>query len=199
MQQNRFNVVEKKIIARLDDCLDSRLYYHNSKHTLDVIEQAQRIAKEEGINGPDLEILKTAALYHDSGFLFTYNNHELKGCEIVRTELKDYGFNEEELKVICGLIMATKIPQKPHTLLEEILCDADLDYLGRDDYKPISDCLKRELFAFGYIKTDHEWLLMQIHFLESHAYFTRSGKQKRADKKEAVLMELKENLETYKI
>lgn len=199
MQQNRFKVLEEKLIIKLDECLDSRLYYHNSKHTLDVIEQAERIAKEEGINGHDLEILKTAALYHDSGFLFTYNNHELKGCEIVRSELKDYGFDEDELGVICGLIMATKIPQNPHTVLEQILCDADLDYLGRDDYKPISDCLKRELFAFGYLKTDHEWLLMQIHFLESHSYFTHSCKQKREGRKDAVLKELKENFETYKI
>ena len=33
---------------------------------------------------------------------------------------------------------ATKIPQTPLTKLEEIICDADLDYLGREDFFEIS-------------------------------------------------------------
>ena len=71
--------------------------------------------------------------------------------------------------------MATKIPQSPKTELERIICDADLDYLGRTDYFPISENLHREFLAFEKIKNDKDWIELQQIFLQSHTYFTKTS------------------------
>lgn len=198
--RNFFEVIEERMIARLNTELDPRLHYHNGDHTSDVIEQTERIAKREGIeDDKTLRLLKIAALYHDAGFIYTYNNHEQKGCEIVREDLKGYEFTEDEIETIAGLIMATKVPQNPKSPLEQIICDADLDYLGRGDYNEISCRLKKELFEFGYVSTEKEWLLLQINFLENHSYFTTTSKKNRSEVKEIVLTDLKKKLDHFKM
>lgn len=187
-----FHTIRQLIIPRLEKNLDPGLLYHNVGHTLDVLRQAELIAREEGINtDKDLLLLKTAALYHDSGFLFIYKNHEEKSCEIARSDLEDF-FEEPDLKKICGMIMATKIPQSPHNLPEQIICDADLDYLGRDDFEPVSTNLYREFITFGILNGDESWDHIQIRFFEAHHYFTRTIIEKRNGKKLEHLQQLKQ-------
>jgi uncharacterized protein len=186
-----FETILQKIITRLQKELDPALIYHNVSHTKDVMKQAESIARAEGIvSGHKLDLLKVAAAYHDSGFLFTYRNHEEKGCEIVRNDLTGK-LPEKDLDIICGIIMATKIPQSPKNLLEEIICDADLDYLGRDDFLPISSNLYKEFIDFGIIKPQDDWDAFQIKFFEIHHYFTSTALLKRKNKKQEHLLFLK--------
>src|SRR6187401_1102212 len=187
-----FTSIKQPILSRLKNELDPRLGYHNLSHTLDVVEQAEVIAKQEKVNDKhELLLLKTAAVYHDSGFLEVYKNHEEKSCEIATESLKNI-FSEEDIKKICGMIMATKIPQTPHTLLEQIICDADLDYLGRNDFQPISRSLHKEFLTFKIIPEDIIWDHIQIKFFESHHYFTGTSISKRNGKKLKHLNILKE-------
>jgi predicted metal-dependent HD superfamily phosphohydrolase len=192
MTEAGFQALKADIIQRLSG-LDARLTYHNLAHTLDVMEQAVRISVEESILDPrQLLLVKIAALYHDTGFLFTYRGHEEKSCEIARQDLAGTDLTADEVNTITGMIMATKIPQSPANLMEEIICDADLDYLGRDDYPPISDNLKVEFLSYGIIGVDKDWDPLQIDFFEKHRYFTRSSRTLRAPKKQQYLAMLKE-------
>ena len=76
-----FTSIKEPILSRLKNELDPRLGYHNIMHTLDVLEQAEVLAKQENVTDKhDLLLLKTAAVFHDSGFLFVYKGHEEKGC-----------------------------------------------------------------------------------------------------------------------
>ena len=187
-----FTSIKQPILSRLENELDPRLGYHNITHTLDVLEQAEVLAKQEKVTDEhDLLLLKTAAVFHDSGFLFVYKNHEEKGCEIASEALRNV-FSEEDIKKVCGMIMATKIPQTPNTLLEQIICDADLDYLGRDDFEPISRNLYKEFIVFKIIPEDIIWDHIQIKFFESHHYFTGTSASKRNEKKLKHLNILKE-------
>lgn len=187
-----FTSIKKPILARLQKGLDPHLGYHNISHTLDVLEQAQAIAgHEKVIDKHDLLLLKTAAVFHDSGFLFVYKNHEEKGCEIASESLK-HVFSKADIKKIQGMIMATKIPQTPHNLLEQIICDADLDYLGRDDFEPISKTLYKEFITFKIIPENVIWDHIQIKFFEMHHYFTNTSIEKRNKKKMQHLDILKE-------
>ena len=187
-----FTSIKQPILSRLEDELDSRLGYHNIAHTLDVLEQAEVIAIQEKVTDKhDVLLLKTAAIFHDSGFLFVYKNHEEKGCEIASESLKNV-FSEEDIKKVCGMIMATKIPQTPNTLLEQIICDADLDYLGRNDFEPISRNLYKEFIIYKIIPEDIIWDHIQIKFFESHHYFTGTSISKRNEKKLKHLNILKE-------
>ena len=189
---DHFIKIKEAILSRLEKELDPRLGYHNLAHTLDVLEQAQKIAHNESLTDKhDLLLLKTAAIFHDSGFLVVYKNHEEKSCEIALDSLKNI-FSEDDIKKICGMIMATKIPQTPHNLLEQIICDADLDYLGRNDFEPISQNLYKEFIAFKIIPEDIIWDHIQIKFFESHHYFTGTSFSKRNGKKLKHLDILKE-------
>ena len=187
-----FASIQKPILLRLENELDPKLGYHNISHTLDVLKQAEIIAEKENVKDEhELLLLKTAAVFHDSGFLYVYKNHEEKGCEIATEALKNI-LGEADLKKVCGMIMATKIPQTPHSLLEQIICDADLDYLGRNDFEPISKHLYKEFITFKIIPEDCIWDHIQINFFKSHHYFTDTSVRKRNDKKMEHLNILKE-------
>lgn len=189
-----FEQVEAFILDKLEHELPRHLSYHSVAHVKDVIEAAMKIAAEEQVSGEDLLLLKTAALFHDSGFLQGAQEHERKSCDIARQYLPGYGYTAAQLEKICGMIMATRIPQSPANHLEQILADADLDYLGRDDFFTIGNRLYEELSMFGIVNTERDWNLLQERFLESHHYFTPTAIRWRAAKKQENLDKIKAQL-----
>lgn len=187
-----FFEAKRYILARLKKELPDYLSYHGYHHTIDVYEMTIEIAREEGITDEeDIILLKTAALYHDSGFLSVYKGHEDVSCLLVRDILPRYNYTDSQIEKICGMIQATRIPQQPKNHLEEILADADLDYLGRDDFYPISYSLFEELKSIKAIDTIEQWNKIQVIFLEQHHYFTQTCLRKRKNAKEKRLQELK--------
>ena len=109
--------------------------------------------------------------------------------------LPKFGYSEQQIKRIEALIYATIFPHNPTNHLEEILCDADLDYLGRDDFWDISDKLRRELKEHGRINSDRKWDQIQVSFFQKHKYFTKSSIQLRQEKKDQHLKEIIARLE----
>lgn len=187
-----YKKVKSQILQKLETGLSKDLYYHGIHHTLDVLKEAERIAKKENtINNEDLLLLKIACLYHDSGFLVIYNGHEEEGCKMVREELPAFQFSEQQINIICGGIMATRIPQTPLNKLEEIICDADLDYLGRPDFFPISNTLFKEMKDRGWSIDEKDWNKKQIAFFKSHHYFTETSKNLREPEKQRHLEMIK--------
>jgi hypothetical protein len=184
------------ILEKLGKELIPELSYHSVGHIKDVYNACEFLAKQEGIGGEDLELLLTAALFHDSGFLKQPKDHELISCNIVREHLPAFGYTPEQIERICGMIMATRIPQKPRNKLEEILCDADLDYLGRDDFFYIGNKLFSELSIYGILSTEEEWNRIQLKFLESHHYFTPTAINLRKQKKDDHLRQIRSKIES---
>jgi uncharacterized membrane-anchored protein YitT (DUF2179 family)/predicted metal-dependent HD superfamily phosphohydrolase len=174
----QYDLVYSFLIKKLETELPPFLHYHNSEHTKEVIEGAEKLAKKENISGDDLTILKTAALFHDTGFLETYSDHEEISCEMARKWLPDYGYGKKEIDEICRLIMATKLPQQPKDKLAEILCDADLYYMGTDRYFIGAEKLYKELHEAGLVKNREEWSSEEIKFVENHRYFTPTAQHK---------------------
>jgi predicted metal-dependent HD superfamily phosphohydrolase len=139
-------------------------------------------------------LLTTAALFHDSGFLLQDLEHEQASCRLVRDHLPGWGFNDVQVERICAMIMSTKIPQSPRDKLARILCDADLDYLGRDDFFSVGDTLFQELKAYGVLRTRHEWDQLQDRFLSKHHYHTVTNKTLREPRKQENLAKVRESL-----
>jgi len=194
MTESRYQIIKTEVLTLLSEKLDPKLTYHNLAHTKDVMSQVERIAMGEGISDPDeLMLLKVAALFHDSGFLYVYRHHEERSCQIMEEHLKDDDFTPEKIARIRGMIMATQIPQSPHNLMEQIICDADLDYLGRDDFETISSGLKEEFLVYNVIKGEADWDPLQIGFFEAHNYFTQTCRTDRTPKKLQHLEKLKLN------
>ncbi len=190
---------EKYIIKRLQGDLPEGLHYHGIHHTKDVCEAVERLAIWEGVKGEELYLLKTAALYHDAGFIHSYESNEPIGANLAKEMLPNFGYTEEQIQQVIELISATKMPQTPTNHLEEIMCDSDLDYLGRDDFYPIAESLRRELVEFGKLEDDPlRWVEMNIGFLSSHSYFTKSSQARRQPQKEKRIEELKQKLAAEK-
>ncbi len=178
------------IIDKLEKELPSSLSYHSAQHTKDVVDAVQYICKSEKVTDDDTELLLTAALFHDAGFLKGYENHEASSCEIAREVLHSYQYDKEQIEKVCRLIMVTKLPQAPQNNLEEILCDADLFYLGSDTYAEKAEQLHNEFKEAGKLKEDTNWNKYQIDFLKKHRYFTLTGVKEKDKKKKENLQHL---------
>lgn len=192
LQNIRYKMIEEEILAQLQANLPTNLYYHNVKHTIDVIFIVAEIANKEGVNDEEMLLLKCSALFHDTGFMVTYDNNEEVGVNIATQTLKKYKFSDEQIQTVKRLILSTKMPHNPKDLLEKIICDADLDYLGRPDFIPISQNLFRELFERGKVDTITQWNKMQYRFIRDHNYFTETARKKQEQGKLIVLKELEE-------
>ncbi len=183
--------LQEIILDKLEKELPKYLFYHNVKHTIDVLTQVELIGVVEGVTDYELLILKTAALFHDIGQIHQSKGHEAISCEYAKKILPQYGYLASEIEAINSIIMATEMPPKPKTLLQKIICDADLDYLGRTDFIPVSDTLYKELKEQNIISDINTWNKMQVSFLESHQYFTNSAKKLRQVNKQEQINRLK--------
>jgi adenylate cyclase len=183
----RFDDLHEIVLDILEKELPKDLIYHNLKHTIDVSIEVEIIGRGENVSEEEILLLKTAALFHDSGFIRGYDYHEEIGVQIAKEILPRYCYSDEQISKISELILATKLPPHPTNLLEQIMCDADLDYLGRRDFIPVSNTLYKELSLQNKITSLEQWNLMQIKFLEGHQYFTETAKNMREVNKQKQL------------
>jgi predicted metal-dependent HD superfamily phosphohydrolase len=177
-----FTAAEKYIISLLEAGMP-QLKYHNIDHIYDVLNAALVIAESEKISEEEIKLLRVAALLHDAGFIYSPKNHEERGADMAKEILPGYGLTASQIEIVSNMILATRIPQSPSTLLEKILCDADLDYLGRTDFYDVGGKLLEELTHLGVVETEREWNLVQKTFLESHRFHTNYSKTTREEAK----------------
>jgi class 3 adenylate cyclase/predicted metal-dependent HD superfamily phosphohydrolase len=187
-----YDDLEQTILDRLERELPKHLYYHNLKHTIDVINGVEVIGTNEGVNDEEMLLLKTAALFHDLGQIYGSVGHEAKGCEMADEYLEKAGYTLEQVSEIKSIIMATKLPPEPKNLLQQIICDADLDYLGRKDFVPVSDTLFRELKVQNLIGSLNNWNQLQVKFLSNHQFFTDTAKKLRQVNKEKQIERIRD-------
>ncbi|OOG70649.1 HD domain-containing protein [Algoriphagus sp. A40] len=183
------HLVYRDILAKLPQ----HLTYHNLGHTAYVLDQVIFLARESHVAEEDLHLLKLAALFHDTGFIDNPKDHEEKGCKIAESYLS-MDCSSQELKKIYGMIMATKIPQSPTTLLENIIADADLEYLGTDLFEKIGKTLFEELKHFNPDFTEQAWDELQLVFMQKHHFHTEYCQKNREPKKQENLLLVKKRL-----
>lgn len=175
----QFTDIQELILDKLERELPDYLFYHNVKHTVDVVTEVELIGWAEGCSDEEILLLKTAALFHDAGHTVSYDDHEYQGTLLARSMLPAYGYSNEQIERICGIIMSTKLPPRPENLLEQIICDSDLDYLGRSDFIPVSNTLYEELKAQDKITCLNDWNKLQVKFISGHQYFTATARRLR--------------------
>jgi class 3 adenylate cyclase/predicted metal-dependent HD superfamily phosphohydrolase len=187
----------EKIESFLITNLPSKYTYHTIHHIRDVVDQAEKIAKKEKMSKAEIEDIKLAAWLHDVGYIWEPRRHEARGAEYTTTVLTALNFPKAKINKITGMILATKIPQSPKNIYEEILCDADLDYLGREDYIENSNRLLEEI-ELNKKTTELEWLSIQDKFLRAHHYFTARSINNRELKKQERIRMIQEQIKTIK-
>lgn len=194
-----FEKAKEYALKRLELELPAVLSYHSMEHTRDeVLPAVEQLAAMEGVEGEDLLLLRTAAWYHDIGFIKQLDDHESASVQMAGEILPSFGYTSAHIQVISDIIRATRLPQSPNTLLEKIMVDADMDSLGREDFMSRSERLRAELESLGNVQTDEEWYRAQIDFLKSHSYITDSakalrnaGKKRNTEKLLSLYAELK--------
>jgi len=191
----QFTDMQEFVLDKMEKELPKYLYYHNVKHTVDVATEVELIGWGEGVTDEEILILKTAGLFHDAGHTIAYDNHEFYGTQLARELLPGYGYTKEQIDRICEIIMATKLPPKPKNLLEKIICDADLDYLGRIDFIPVSNTLYKELKEQNKVGTLNDWNKLQLKFISGHQYFTKTAQNLREVNKQKQIERISELIE----
>ncbi len=175
----QFTDIQEIILDKLEMDLPGYLFYHNVKHTVDVVTEVELIGWGEGCSDEEILLLKTAGLFHDVGHTIAYDNHEFYGTQIAKEMLPEFNYTTDQIDRICSLIMSTKLPPNPTNLLENIICDSDLDYLGRSDFIPVSNTLYEELKARDKMGSLNDWNKIQVKFISGHQYFTKTARSLR--------------------
>jgi uncharacterized protein len=179
-----FEAAKQYALRRLENDLIPNLAYHSLEHTRDdIVPATKRLAERSQVSEEQYQLLVTAAWFHDIGFVERYQNNEIVAKSIAEAVLPDFGFSTAQVNVIGGCIMATKLPQNPKTLLEQIMADADLDNLGREDFFVVSDNLRLELLLRGERYSARDWYEKELRFLTSHQYFTPAARALRDEGK----------------
>jgi predicted metal-dependent HD superfamily phosphohydrolase len=181
------------VVQQLNHGLDTRFAYHGLRHTLDVIEQSEQIGLAMQCTEEQIQILKVASLFHDLGFLHVRKGHEKASSDLFLSA-SEHKINDIQRQQISACILATTMPQSPQNLLEQIICDADLDYLGRSDFYEISQDLFHEMHACGEMSNQKTWDEIQVVFLDKHHFHTSFNQSRRNEQKNQHLAAIKERL-----
>lgn len=179
-----------QILDELKRKLAQNLSYHSYEHTIDVANVCNKYISLYKIDDQMAKLIRIAAVCHDFGYTVSPLLHEERSITLIEPLLKTV-LTKAEIDLVNGMIRATIIPQQPKTFYDKIIADADLDYLGREDYDKLSENLHQEFLYFGVIETECEWLNLQINFLENHKYHTLYAKWNRRKLKLIKLKELK--------
>jgi len=185
MPQPDLERAKQYAFERLERDLPPTAHYHSLHHTRDdVVPAVERLAALEGVEGDDRLCLLTAACYHDLGHIEHRDDHESVSVRIAAEALPRFGYSPALVERITDLILATRWPPHPQTLLEKIIADADLDSLGRDDFLGRSLSLRKELESIGITSNDEEWYQSQLEFLSDHHYHTQAARKLRGPGKQ---------------
>ncbi len=188
----QFMDIQEYVLDMLEENLPNNIYYHNVKHTIDVTTEVELIGWAEGLAESDILLLKVAALFHDTGQIKVNKGHEEVSCQYADQILPIYNYSTEKLAVIKRIIMATQLPHTPTDILEAVIQDSDLDYLGRNDFIPVSNMLYKELIERDGAKmTINQWNKAQIKFISSHQYYTKTAQSLREVNKQSQIERLK--------
>jgi predicted metal-dependent HD superfamily phosphohydrolase len=148
--------------------------YHNLDHTLSVVMHASEIAAHYQCAEREFFIVCCAAWFHDTGYYIQDgSDHERRGADKAEAFLKTRDLDADTIGSVRGCILATTIPQAPHSLLEEIVCDADLYHLGTGDFDDLNKRMRKETeWRMNKKISKHEWRQGSIRLFEMHHYHT---------------------------
>ena len=199
----RLKIVDQYIRELFRDELPDGIKYHDADHTLHptkgVVAVANRIAIAENIFEHDKELLIAAAYFHDTGYIREYDKNEPIAARMAGRILKLIGYKPTEIEKIQKMILSTDLEREPQTHVEKILCDADLDHFGREDFFKLDGKLREGRRARGIDVSDEEkWYRGTFGIINKHRYYTDSQKKLRETGKQKNIKKLLHKLENIK-
>lgn len=201
MYDTVYKATSDHVLRLFEEMAQPNLTYHNLQHTRNVVERAEEIAAQYELGDNDMLALYVAAWFHDTGHLFTEQmGHEQQSIELMRQFMQEQGVSTDIINKCESCITATEMPQRPASLIEEIICDADTFHFGTKEFIETNKAVKKEYELRGYLHFIQDWTANTIALLERHTYFTNyckvllnEGKQENIDrlKKKLIAKEKK--------
>jgi len=186
------NQAKEYVTGFMQEHQNKKLIYHTLHHTETVVEITQEAGIHYGLNNNDLLITLVAAWFVDVGYYEDYRQHEVASAGIAENFLRKTGVGDEIIKDVKSCLLATKIPQSPANLPQQIVCDAVLFHVSAEDFGEQHKLMRRELSLLQEIAVDKdEWRKSTIQFMEKHSYFTDYFKKHLAKRKKDNLEKLK--------
>jgi len=185
------------VLAQYQQHPNPNLVYHNLVHTQQVVQAAAQIAAHYRLQDDELVAVYVAAWFHDAGYLLGEGKaHEENGAKEALVFLQQQQVPENVQSMVQGAIMATKMPQSPKTLVEQIVCDADLSHLGSKEFSDRNKLLRQELELTYQMEIPAiKWLTNNITFLTTHHYWTDYAQTLFKQQKEENLAKLQKKLD----
>lgn len=181
-----------------EDRISEDYVYHNFEHVREMVRAIEQIASYYHLTDKELEILRLAGWFHDTGYDKGPEEHEKRSCEHVRAFLTKRQYPEADLKQVLDCIMATRIPYSPQNLLEEIICDADMSHLGTKNYWDRCSRVRQELnLTQKRLMSEREWVNFELDFLHNHHYYTEAALQLFEDRKKKHIKQLLKHRERF--
>ncbi len=170
--------------------------YHGLSHTIETVHACEELALDTGLGAGDIEILLIAAWFHDTGYLEGADGHEARSVDRATEFLRSNGCGDAIIMKVVSAILATRMPQAPRSLIEEVLCDADVSHVGRDDFLAKSELLRREMEErLGRDYEDGEWYRFNLAFLERHPFYTSQARARLGEQRRENITMMKGKLE----
>lgn len=176
---HRYQAIRTYALEKLQSELPEVLKYHSYEHTHRMLDLVEEYVSPYPFTAYELEMLRIAILFHDIGFIKHWKDHEDRSCEIARKVMERQDYKQKDIAFVERLIIATRMPQEPIDDLERVICDIDLDYLGRDNYFERSETLFEEWKALGLVKDRKEWKQKELDFLKNHEFHSIKGRELR--------------------
>lgn len=199
MENNVQIKAEKLVTEILQNQLSEKLTYHNYDHTKMVVDAASMIGKAENLDEESFQILLIAAWFQDTGFRDAYEGHEQKSKTIAESFLKAEKVSPDKVEKVAKTILSTQADEAPKNKIEEILSDANLIHITKDDYEEYVDKLRTELSNFEEKKyTDIEWYQMNLEYITRANFYTKHGQEALSNEKDKVRDKLQKKLNKLK-
>jgi predicted metal-dependent HD superfamily phosphohydrolase len=175
--------------------IDEKYAYHNLSHTVFVAEKVAELSGKLKLDKQQKRIVTVAAWFHDTGYSVEADGHEVKGAALVRDFLNRYNIDKGETDAVCSCILSTAMPQKPVTILEKIICDADMMHLVSKNFMDSSYRLRKEWETIQQkFYTDSDWLQLNLDFVNKHRFHTAYAIKNMESKKQKTIEVLKKKL-----
>lgn len=152
------------------------LHYHDFGHTANVVRYAGIIGKASKLSDEEMHLIKIAALFHDIGYINSFERHEEESAKIATNYMNDKGFSQDNINIVMGCILSTKLEESPNTLIEKVLCDADFMHFAEDDYSEQSEMLRIEFNSVEKGKLSKKLFdIESLKIFNKHSYHTEYG------------------------
>lgn len=196
MHKSHLQRVEDYVLSILTEKTPIQNKYHSVAHTKDVVNSSIEIGIGEKLTPDEMEMIQIAAWFHDIGYVEKSEDHEEISAMYASNFLSEENYPSERIEYIIGCIIATKVPQRPKNKLEEIICDSDLNHIGRKIFFQRNDIFRIEYENhIGHKLTEYEWITKTIDFVTRHRFFTEYALKNFSEQKKENLRILQEQLD----